>query len=110
MKTPDEIKMGLETCYGNGSCDECPYHLVVEGSFGCDEMGCDDSLMPDALAYIQQLEAEREAAVKDLGIMRACEMCKNYVRRACDEPCKDCWGGKPFWEWRGLPEPPKEDE
>lgn len=107
-KTPDEAKMGLECCKRvRLDCFVCPYAPVNN----VDEivLDCMGAMLEDLSAYIQQLEAERDAAVKDLGIMRACEMCKNYVRRACDEPCKDCWGGNPFWEWRGLPEPPKEE-
>ncbi len=56
-RTPDEIKKGLECCSSTANCaDGCPYHVIVEGSFGCDEMGCEDGLLPDALALIQQLE------------------------------------------------------
>lgn len=56
MKTPDEIKKGMECCkprwMGNywKSCDiQCPYR--VEQSF------CRSAMQGDALAYIQQLEA-----------------------------------------------------
>ena len=55
MKTPDEIKKGLECCFNEReldyACEECPY----------DEAGseCGD-LLSDALAYIKQLE-ERNA-------------------------------------------------
>ena len=56
-KTPDEIKKGLECCkvrQKNGgwiNCDsECPY--LGEQIF------CKNVLNYDALAYIQQLEAE----------------------------------------------------
>lgn len=52
MKTPDEIKEGLESCvdyYANGCaeqfCDDCPYS----------ENEC-FQLEKDALAYIRQLE------------------------------------------------------
>lgn len=57
-KTPDEIKKGMECCQCLASCDECPYQVYVYGSFGCDECGCENDLLPDALAYIQQLEAK----------------------------------------------------
>ena len=57
MKTPEEIKKGLECCNSTANCEsECPYHVTLKGSFGCDESGCDDSLLPDALAYIKLLE------------------------------------------------------
>ena len=59
MKSPDEIKKGLERCSSIANCaDGCPYHVTVEGSFGCEEMGCEDGLLPDALALIHQLEAQ----------------------------------------------------
>ena len=53
MKTPDEIKKGLECCFSAADCEvpiRCPYAF---------EMGsCDNLMMFDALAYIQQLEAD----------------------------------------------------
>ena len=45
MKTPEEIKKGLEIC-GGADCRGCPY----------DGTTCDNELNNDALAYIQQLE------------------------------------------------------
>ena len=61
MKTPDEIKKGLECCQhdpysGLCQCDNgCPYRLTDR---------C-DSLRKDALAYIKRLERERDAEVED---------------------------------------------
>ena len=53
MKKPEEIKKGLECCFNQENkdfvCDECPYDSA--GST------CGD-LFGDALAYIQQLEAQ----------------------------------------------------
>lgn len=47
MKTPDEIKKGLEICSSRWDCVKCPY---PEGE-------CySDLVEKDALAYIQQLE------------------------------------------------------
>lgn len=47
MKSPEEIKKGLECCTDlEGKCFECPYN----------NGHCDDSLERDALAYIRQLE------------------------------------------------------
>lgn len=48
MKTPDEIKKGLGFC-PEGVCDDCPYEPLGN---------CMDDCMIDALAYIQQLEAD----------------------------------------------------
>lgn len=56
MKTPDEIKKGLETCVAeDGSCDDCPYAM----EFRKDLYVCYNTkraVMADALALIQQLE------------------------------------------------------
>lgn len=52
MKTPDEIKRGLEACSADechSKRHECPYR---------DESECTMTLSEDALAYIQQLEAK----------------------------------------------------
>ena len=50
MKKPDEIKDGMEWCSGNACSDDCPYyHTAPE---------CSANLCKDALAYIQQLEAQ----------------------------------------------------
>lgn len=53
MKTPEEIKKGIECCIKylacvptSECCDDCPY------------IGSCSSLEKDALAYIQQLEAK----------------------------------------------------
>lgn len=55
MKTPDEIKKGLECCFTRGKgCDYCPY--VDEDGVIC----TNGELGKDALAYIQQLEGELE--------------------------------------------------
>ena len=47
MKTPEEIKKGLECCIENKGCIDCPYR------------GDCNELEGDALAYIQQIEQER---------------------------------------------------
>lgn len=47
MKSPEEIRKGLECCVDlEYKCFECPYN----------NGHCDDSLERDALAYIRQLE------------------------------------------------------
>lgn len=54
MKTPEEIKKSLECCAQFLECRHCPYNgekCTVESS-------------NDALAYILQLERERDAAVR----------------------------------------------
>ena len=126
MKTPDEIKKGLECCVNCDSCDtpcdECPY--------GNEDDGC-KNMTADALAYIQQLEAanaelltkvkqleikchqlerERDAAVAD--IPRACGYCKWFeINRGgnmteCHNPngCRNISGVNTGFEWRGVKE------
>ena len=51
MKTPDEIKEAAEICKKDCYCTECPYYR---------EGDCVMNLLTDAIAYIEQLEAERE--------------------------------------------------
>ena len=55
MKTPDEIKKGLECCHSTDMCEcvKCPYSVDGE-----ETMNCDFIVSEDALAYIQQLEAK----------------------------------------------------
>lgn len=105
MKTPDEIKKGLR-CPAwvrnhHLPCSECDYH-------GREKPPCAIAVHEDAFAYIQQLEAERDAAVKDLEEAKDCINCKhecgckaaNYDCRNCnvvDCPCKKCQ-----YEWRGV--------
>lgn len=57
-RTPEEIKKGLECCSKlKTNCSECPYRPQNDG-------GCMNEMVPAALAYIQQLERERDAAVE----------------------------------------------
>lgn len=62
MKTPDEIKKGLECCT-SGICqnDACPYNSIKT-------MGaCTELLMMDALTHIHHLEAENIELEKHIG-------------------------------------------
>lgn len=56
MKTPDEIKKGLKHCAGLEPCMNCPYSELSDRVYTCET-----ELFKDALAYIQQLEAELDA-------------------------------------------------
>lgn len=55
MKTPDEIKKAVSLCILCGRCADCPYRHT----------GCMAALSADALAYIEQLEAEREGKINE---------------------------------------------
>ena len=97
MKTPDEIKKGLETCIGKctGNKPHCPYDTCGDG--------CMDSMNRDALAYIQQLERERDAAVEQMkNGYCCCHFCKhNRPPVGCaKEPILD----RSCFEWCGVKE------
>lgn len=98
MATPDEIKKGLECCYSPVEpmqrCEACPYYGSIV---------CKMRLHTDALAYIQQLEHERDAAVKDISMGSRCTACRKFFKND-----GDCSGGVycvPLrFEWRGVKE------
>ena len=127
MKTPDEIKKGLEICSSRGDCAKCPY---PEGE-------CfSDLVEKDAHGYILQLEnhiseltekvAHLEAAQPkwisveerlpdEPGEVLACvygRICIAWYSNRCFEtpsgmvfyPCENA-----VTHWMPLPEPPKED-
>ena len=130
MKTPEEIKRGLEGCGGlDGDCENCPYDEQT--------IYCNDRLMRDALAYIQQLEStvsqvskalcgkenatldeilqaanqvksrlaqaerERDAAIADLKLYAGCKVCKHGDFKFTSE-CMDCSYDNNNWQWRGV--------
>jgi hypothetical protein len=114
-KTPNEIKKGLECCNRTfDACHDCPYDTYDEG------WGCTVEKNADALAYILQLEAERDAAVADIRYAASvyigeCNTCKNGEvcaackrQDACDEcpnskcMCSGCGAGRSNWQWRGV--------
>lgn len=124
MKTPEEIKKGLECCIGDCNeyrCQECPYK---EENEDCQDSG--GVLSKDAIEYIEWLEKnlqyavdaadvlgaegakferERDAAVKDLTEGRDCYSCKHLGQRFAG-PCVDCMSGHGYkknnYEWRGV--------
>lgn len=120
MKTPEEIKKGLECCMDYQSCAEygeskCPYNDVTK---------CMEVLFADALAYIQQFESrlaqaerERDAALKD--IANTCWSCRNAKPSQLSKFLYSCphLKGKAGvrtqcenWQWRGVcPEKTREN-
>ena len=98
MKTPEEIKKGL-MC-GSVFCNiACPYW---------NDDSCTIKVNKDALALVQQLEAEnaelkreRDAAIHDLKKTRECTTCE-YVKKSPSElPCVSCGIILKNYEWRG---------
>ena len=95
MKTPDEIKMALEHCSTKKPCPCCP--MWDE----CKESSSLKPLWNNALAYIQQLEAERDAAVKDC----SCFMCYTCADSNNGDNCNWCTsvnGYRTGYVWRGV--------
>ena len=57
MKTPEEIRRGLECCAIRQTCEGCPYEGVKTPT-----QDCMDVMQSDGLAYIKQLEREAQHA------------------------------------------------
>lgn len=114
MHTPGEIKKGLACC-GNSDCLECPLPI---------SLACDNELMLNALAYIQQLEAgidhaekvakecaksitenldklqakliqvERERDAAVADLSNSCAYCKHTSGSVDEPPCTECFHPK----------------
>lgn len=104
-KTPDEIKRGLEYCGHAIGCFDCIYF---------DGNECEETLEDDALAYIQQLERERDALLEIVRNEADCKVCK-HLKEECDGDCSFCEIEGPcacarcttkdsHWEWAGIKE------
>lgn len=65
MKTPYEIKKGLECCLENRTCNGCPYYVPLTGG------ECLINLRADSRTRILQLEHERDEARKEATARRA---------------------------------------
>ena len=100
MKTPDEIKNGLG--------DPVPVHFhggnpephLTQAAYKALE-----ELFADALALIQQLEAERDALLKYLtnATCAPCDICKHDIDGSGVLGCKHIREhGVPCFEWRGV--------
>ena len=120
-KTPDDIKKGLECCLGDTHayhCDECPYaDDESEVDDGCGDNGI--QLLEDALALIQQLqaenaeqaariqqvEAERDAALETIYEMAECiteDVCEWCDGVECERLCMQHTILRPGFKWRGV--------
>ena len=115
MKAPEEIKKGL-ACRAKWHsvckhrCDKCDSFVAAYHT---------DDVCTDALAYIQQLERERDAAMAQLKAVDVnsyfeCAHCKH--EELCNSPvwpCNDCDNEECLchtcsdgsnWQWRGVEE------
>lgn len=106
MKTPEEIKRGMECkkrAFANNCGDKCSascgWYIPAYGTH---------ERCADALAYIQRLERERDALMKD--VRRRCSVCKSFDRehynctRSSGEYVKCVTSDSSLWEWRGAQE------
>lgn len=101
-RTPDEIKKGLDFCSRSTCGDkdiECPYE--------CGNSTCITHLTSDALALIQQLQAENAALLFLCEQFGQCVVCKYTDKGLNESPCCDCLYGNgdatgSHWQWRGV--------
>ena len=106
MKSPDEIKLGLELCSQDANVvpnGRCPYGRDCEE---CDSDGI-QTLKADALAYIKQLEERNNLML--IQMRGDCGCCKHQEVEFGYEPCHSCIEDpdRPAWEYEGLPELPE---
>ena len=121
VKTPEEIKKGMECCFGNDErriCEECPYAVYEAGVFGDYVCSDFDAVGTDALSLIQQLEAQvpRWISVEE----RLPEKYRRVLGVCCMGVFETRYDGK-YWRveefpfkdfithWMPLPEAPEED-
>lgn len=100
MKTPEEIKKGLDCCFVTCNCDDgCPYD-----NNSCDYTFMNTSLFVDALAYIEQLE--EQIALMKIQMHGDCGVCKYRTGFNMIQRCYECLQKetRPNWEYEGLPE------
>ena len=79
MKTPEEIKKGLEQCAETATCEHCHYRD------DCMKVLKNTPLTKDALAYIQQLESKLAECEKPL-VPMTLEEVKRHVKEPEAEP------------------------
>lgn len=106
MKTPDEIKRGLEHCSTKKPCTCCP--MWEE----CKEAGSLKPLWDNALSYIQQLE-ERLGEVNKTYLKLVAQVAKGIDvspvkwRSMNGEECEVPFGKMQVPKWISVEEPPK---
>lgn len=100
MKTPEEIKRGLlksvPVHFHKGNPEPRLTPLAYKAL---------EELLADALAYIRQLEREKEAFMDDAKGL--CGLCKHMYKTCSQHPCRNCTDGS-NWEWRGVEEEKRE--
>lgn len=79
MKTPDVIKRAMEGCHTFEHCSECPYFSLSV------TLGCKRRRNADALAYIQQLEADNAKKDETIQVLQSGNA---SLIRMIDEECE----------------------
>ena len=85
---------------GKIKCEDCVFA----------DSDCLDFIFANAKAYLEALENEHKALMKDMVLMVqnadkanvACAFCKHYERRRDAIPCKNCINGSK-WRWDARP-------
>lgn len=126
-KTPDKIKKGLECCRNLWDCKnkDCPYlgdgcypklhedfKALVQKlqSENDDLIGENGQLLIEVTllqAETKQLEAERDAAVRDLEVLCGCMACDHAEKGPDSAPCNECTNCngavvESKWQWHGV--------
>ena len=96
MKSSDEIMKGLE-------CDPLALirQLYADNCRLTDELYNAYNVQNEQLVRINQLEAERDAAVAGLKSNCTCPECK-YFSDDIQDPCRGCKPTYSKFEWRGV--------
>ena len=102
-KSSDEIMKGLE-------CDPLALirQLYADNCRLKDELYNAYNVQNEQLVRINQLEAERDAAVDGLKSNCTCPECK-YFSDDIQEPCRGCKPTDSKFEWRGVQKEESED-
>ena len=112
-KTHEEIKKGLEHCINGTSCRGRPYCEECATASDCNPMHKDlqeyvqqleefaDKKIVELFEKVEQLQAERDAAVAGLKSNCTCPECK-YFSDDIQEPCRGCKPTDSKFEWRGI--------
>lgn len=102
MKSPDEIKKGLEYCQTSMTTK---YKVCSKCAYFDDGYECENVLREDVLAYIQQLEREKEELVKNkllsegisLDLREVVKVCEGELLVAAINMISDMQAAAPKW-------------
>ena len=115
MPNRDEIVKALLCRASKKEKDLCERYRRESGCTRCINTYMHDTidLIEQQAKEIEQLRAERDAAIADLYRAKPCETCaKQYkddcLLEECMEPCNTFAGGDVPYEWRGLGDKPHE--